>query len=546
MPVLSQLVAPFKPVPPACSARPAGSSSSRGKFVDDGHVRLRDFVRRCIQRTPADLRRHLRAYLQDGGFSSFGTMCSGTESPLLVVSAMQVAFAEELELDWRPEHEFSSDSSKFVQRFIDTMFSPPALYGDCTTMASDRAPVDARTGLPVPVKSVKGLLAGFPCPDVSRLVNNATERRLAVMDGKLRTGHVFKDGVLAYCKKFEDFIEMCVTENVLGLADRAPNGISPLQWVAALWQEADFFFKAFELDPSAFGFMIDRPRLWMLALPLRLLHGAEMSSQDAEAFLEKCMMWCTGAGAQEPVRVGDLMLDADHASVVKYQRACEALPALKYARPTKRARSTPWAEAHARICDARGVQSWWESALPTASEQSMWPTLKMIRPREFDILKFSFGVTYPERIRRLIQIGPSMGRNLCRVDGCHTINRTMRAFDTSLVRMVLGIEAMMMQGLHYGPKHDLLQALDDGHLMSLAGNAFHSWCCAATVYCGLLLLAELRARTQSGYEGSSEPCARADASRQAAQASSMSAAAEDCPAPPPWRGDLDFLDAVFG
>ena len=160
--------------------------------------------------------------------------------------------------------------------------------------------------------------------------------------------------------------------------------------------------------------------------------------------------------------------------------------------------TTPWSESHAQICQHRGISEWWTSRLPAASTQETWPMLKALTARELEILDLEYSVNFPEKTARLIQVGQSFGRGKARLESCNTIARTMRCYITSHCRLVRGLEALHMQGIHYGHRHSELATgrFNDIKLMSLAGNAFHTWCCAASLLSLLILLSELHAKHQ--------------------------------------------------
>ena len=61
-----------------------------------------------------------------------------------------------------------------------------------------------------------------------------------------------------------------------------------------------------------------------------------------------------------------------------------------------------------------------------------------------------------------------------------------------------------MQGIHYDAEHALLDNMDDARLMSLAGNAFHTWCCGASLISLLFVLSEIWARRHSSAAASAE------------------------------------------
>ena len=164
------------------------------------------------------------------------------------------------------------------------------------------------------VPTVHLMLAGFPCPDVSRSHPGAKTSREQVMQGGLRTGGVFKRGVLAYCNTHSetphDRLEASLTENVMGLADITDSGNSPLDWVADEWHSAGFWMFPLALDPTLFGFHVHRPRIWMPAVPYDIL--GDMSTDESAGILISSIHCFMEAGNADPVVLEELLLDVKH------------------------------------------------------------------------------------------------------------------------------------------------------------------------------------------------------------------------------------------
>jgi hypothetical protein len=61
---------------------------------------------------------------------------------------------------------------------------------------------------------------------------------------------------------------------------------------------------------------------------------------------------------------------------------------------------------------------------------------------------------------------------------------------------MVSYEAMMMQGMHFGPENQakLLQQFNSNELLSLAGNAFNVYCFCATMMAKELIIAVCAAR----------------------------------------------------
>ena len=92
------------------------------------------------------------------------------------------------------------------------------LYPDCVLLAGSTQCADV-DGVVRDVPDVDILFAGFPCQDVSFLNSNASKSRAEVLSGNLRTGTVFKDGVVQFAKHHRP--KVMILENVMGLAATA-------------------------------------------------------------------------------------------------------------------------------------------------------------------------------------------------------------------------------------------------------------------------------------------------------------------------------------
>jgi hypothetical protein len=102
-----------------------------------------------------------------------GSQCSGTDSPILVVEALQRSVAQ-LGVHWTPAHAYSAEKSLKKQRFLRHMFGDRILmFPDCTQLSQPEA-VDI-DGVRRLVPPIELLVAGFPCQDVSALVNDSIQ-----------------------------------------------------------------------------------------------------------------------------------------------------------------------------------------------------------------------------------------------------------------------------------------------------------------------------------------------------------------------------------
>ena len=176
-------------------------------------------------------------------------MCSGTDSPVLVLRALSAALSKRC-ITWKPRHVFSAEKHAKKRSFLQAMMgdSMEHLFHDCTALDSAAMCDVHRSRVPVPVADF--LYAGFRCQDVS-LANPHRKRNVDdVCSGELRTGKVFQEGVLKYLKQHSaesQMMQLAILENVVGLAAKSKVlGHSPLDWVSNSISEVDHTNKPME------------------------------------------------------------------------------------------------------------------------------------------------------------------------------------------------------------------------------------------------------------------------------------------------------------
>jgi site-specific DNA-cytosine methylase len=105
-----------------------------------------------------------------------GTMCSGTESPLLALRLVSSCLKKLGEAGLEVDHKFSAEIEAFKQAYIERNFHPPLLFRDVREFAAkDGCPPTGTTAygsrFPVPC-DIDLLIAGSSCVDFSNLNNN--------------------------------------------------------------------------------------------------------------------------------------------------------------------------------------------------------------------------------------------------------------------------------------------------------------------------------------------------------------------------------------
>eukprot|EP00974_Lingulodinium_polyedra_P034711 3336340-Lingulodinium_polyedra.AAC.1 len=72
----------------------------------------------------------------------------------------------------------------------------------------------------------------------------------------------------------------------------------------------------------------------------------------------------------------------------------------------------------------------WESGIPAENLQAVFPMLRALHCREFDLLQHKWGVAYPESKRRTINLSPSIEWSCGREDHSMTLTGSCRMFLT--------------------------------------------------------------------------------------------------------------------
>ena len=197
---------------------------SSKNFYKDGDSALDSFFQSNLAALPPAELDKLLAYLSETTPPSVATMCSGTDSPLLIFESLSRVLQQH-GLHWTTPHAFSAEKCVHKQGFLRCMFGHEfLLFPGCARLAAAQA-VDANGRMQnVPKAGI--LLAGFPCQDVSTLVNDRDERRRVVVQGKLRAGMVFKS-IVGYMKECPS-LGLTVLEKALGLTLYA---VAPRPWI---------------------------------------------------------------------------------------------------------------------------------------------------------------------------------------------------------------------------------------------------------------------------------------------------------------------------
>ncbi|KAM0749618.1 hypothetical protein T439DRAFT_289966 [Meredithblackwellia eburnea MCA 4105] len=178
-----------------------------------------------------------------------GTMCSGTESPLLALGIFcKVLPGVHPELSLDVEHVFSCEIEPFKQAYIERNFAPPLLFRDVTELGDDEAHT-AYGGMRKVPGGLDLLVAGTSCVDYSPL--NVAGKTIT---GGGESGRTFF-GMLDYVKRHRP--KAVILENVSS---------APWEGVAERFDTIDYEARFIRLDTKCFYIPHTRTRGYLIAI----------------------------------------------------------------------------------------------------------------------------------------------------------------------------------------------------------------------------------------------------------------------------------------
>jgi hypothetical protein len=159
--------------------------------------------------------------------------------------------------------------------------------------------------------------------------------------------------------------------------------------------------------------------------------------------------------------------------------------------PSKRQRSEKWPEKHACLFESLGMD-WSAPTFPNVETLEQFPGLKGLRERNFELLSMN-KFTFPDK-KRTINLSQAHDRARSR-DGAQIVTPRTLLYLGHRCRTLHVLEGMALQGLHFGPRHRLLQTFPNKLLLDLSGNAFMANCCGSVALLAEVVMAHCRRRT---------------------------------------------------
>eukprot|EP00435_Cladocopium_sp_Y103_P031375 s1198_g7.t3 len=261
---------------------------------------------KALQKTSSDMcDEHLPKPLLQKQVLRIGTMCSGTDAPVLVARALERALKPEgsqLAFD----HVFSVEFDSKKQEFLKANFPEcPLLFRDCTQMGRKRA-LEVLSKKPQPVPgNLDILVAGFSCKDLSMM--NSYRKTLQEMG---QSGSTLR-GILDYVERYRP--KLVLLENVYAIAKRNSIGFRQVELVLE-GLKARGYAAGYRLMNSCDYFLPQiRHRIWMWAI--RISETSPASIEESRVMRDKAHL----ATSQVESRYNDLLVALEEPCALHFE-----------------------------------------------------------------------------------------------------------------------------------------------------------------------------------------------------------------------------------
>ncbi|KAK4703476.1 hypothetical protein P7C70_g2742, partial [Phenoliferia sp. Uapishka_3] len=473
-----------------------GPGAGRCKGIDENLppiVSLDDIFSDLVRRTNLD------AAVQrlKGRKLRVGTMCSGTESPLLALGIVSSVIGKVKGQTLEVEHIFSCEIEPFKQAYIERNFSPPLLFRDVTELGDDEA-TTAYGGLAAVPGNIDMLVAGTSCVDYSPL---NTEKKTIKAGGE--SGRTFF-GMLDYVTRHKP--KIVILENVSG----APWGA-----VSEEFEKIEYRADFVRLDTKAYYIPHTRTRGCRLFTHLPLSSPPDCATNSLDLIAtpkssgpgldQKWKNKMTALRRPASVSLEAFLLPSDDPRIT---RARAALSTAKLSIDGQKRAPTDWAKCESRhhrsrdeeqLGTKRYLTGWQDGGGPPDPVEGIWPAWTAVQTeRVTDLIDISglrqaqknVDILFKSAIWNLSQnvdrttsspvygitpVGeaPYVQSSTSKLIPCRQcLTPNMIPFLTSRGGPLIGEEALSLQGI---PIEKLLLTREsEDQLADLAGNAMSS------------------------------------------------------------------------
>lgn len=231
--------------------------------------RLKDIGAWSIKRLSPCQQQAVKEACASGTALRVGTLCSGTDSPIVVMKNLEKT------LGLKVDHTFSCEFDTKKQQWITDNFPDlKLLFKDVKEVgkSEDGMALNVISGEREKVPEVDLVIAGFVCKSVSSENNDRHKYKSCIDKGIGSTGETFS-GVEAYVKRYSPKVVIC--ENVAGLAKRNKGKEPQIHSVMRSFKAAKYAANWKILESSEYHLPQRRNRCWIWAFR-GLEHQAEV------------------------------------------------------------------------------------------------------------------------------------------------------------------------------------------------------------------------------------------------------------------------------
>ena len=490
------------------------------QFVPPGPRRLENLAAVFLDALTPDELLRLRNSIGQHQTWPVGTLCSGTESPLLAWHGLAAAFHSRTGQRIDVEHAFSCELDEQKRLWILALFPEALVFTNALDLNKGEARTHQGDLKPVP-DHWRCAIAGFPCTAVSGQNPHARaeENLNCIASGSLATGSVFAVIVnLAevHLEQMERSIRagrfvFILLENVVNLAVKGKHAaVSNLDEAKAQLEATGWVVIVWHLSPKDFGVPASRPRLWIAVVPRIALEYC--GHNDEGEFRKDMFNLMDRFVGFEQAPLDRYLLPDDSPLIVDYLKGLAVkkdlkeghvedavlssggiiLPSVsKFGQRGKRSESSrqsvsdpKWHKKHEKAYEQAGKP--WSLALRFSEYQlDCFPGLNALVDRQVEVLDMVGVVAFPEAFGRSVELKHNVERCRPAAEASCILPGGMQ-YLTHKCRMMHPFEALMLQGIDVSPH--MVRQFKGSLVQSLAGNAFETSCCLATMLCTMVSL----------------------------------------------------------
>jgi len=437
-----------------------------------------------------------------------GTMCSGTDSPILAMRAIADALHAAQCGSIDVQHIFSCENDRQKQKFLKANYPDMGILFDDVTKLGDKHAVDVISGKTVEVPAKADvIIAGFSCKDLSGM-----NRNRKALDEMGQSGATLQ-GCLNYVATHRP--RVVIFENVRNICTRSQEtNLRPVDLVMVALRRLGYSAGWKFVDTSQFYLPQSRARVWMwgymdetidpATIP-RVAPSVEKLSEELVNSENKASATVEGPKnaeineavdrtldfLKEPcaIHFDDLLLPDDDPQVEEFLKTMQG-----------RDKKKSLIQASAKLTWDVKIQQHRDAlrssfSKPYTSYRGA-PWLGLLNPRERELCDLNFNEVYEERgiDARQHPMLWEMSQSAGRVPGTRTREHRMHCspcilpgnlWHTTRRRWVSGREKLRLQGIFENDVKDL-SVVSEKTLGDMAGNAFSATVAAANIFAAMI------------------------------------------------------------